>query len=160
MKTIPWKIAGVIVVALLLVGLGLYALLSLARPLDLASAICQPSDLGSRYHLSTRAPIITNPYWGEPVVESHSVELVDLQFSYTILQCIIVRYADEASAQRALAEVCGHPRQQPDISVGDESCHFAGSAPRNLAFRRHAILILMSGDIPSFPAKVVDERLR
>jgi hypothetical protein len=44
--------------------------------------------------------------------------------------------------------------------VGDEACHFVSSAPRALAFRRDRFLVRMSGDITSFPAQAVDNRLK
>lgn len=46
------------------------------------------------------------------------------------------------------------------IQIGNAACHFAGSVPRNLAFRRNTYLVLMSGDVTWFPATQVDKRLR
>ena len=54
----------------------------------------------------------------------------------------------------------GHDSTLETPGVGDEACHFASSAPRTLAFRRDRFLVRMSGDVGSFPAQAVDDRLK
>jgi hypothetical protein len=156
------KILVALASGLLLISVGLIYIFTVQRPPDLSQAICQPGDLGERYHPFDRLPTVTNPYLGETVVASYTIELVDLQLTYTMLGCSIIRYADETVAHRAFEKVCANRTEQTDLNleVGDEACAFAGSAPRNLAFRRHEFLVLMRGDVRGFPATAVDKRLR
>jgi hypothetical protein len=150
----------------LLIGFGLLTVaigivvFQLSEP-DLSKAICQTQDLGEFYHPSGRPALLTEPYLEltESVVAVHTVELVDLQLTYTILECSIIRYADEATAQRAFERVCAGQPEQDSAEIGETACQFAGLAPRNLVFRRNVYLVLMSGDVTDFPAKEVDERL-
>jgi hypothetical protein len=159
MKAPIWKILAGLVIGLPLLTLGLIYLLRTARLPNLAEAICQPSDLGERYHpLNGPSPVI-HPELRETVVESYTVKLIDHQLSYTMLDCQIYRFEDELVAKRAFEEVCLN-QADPELKVGDETCAFAGYAPHNLAFRRNKYLVLMSGDVGFFPAKAVDERLR
>ena len=162
MKATTWKILGALVIGLLLLSVWLIYTITVNRAPNLSQVICQSSDLGERYHPFDKPSTVTNPYLGETVVESYTVNLVDLQLTYTQLDCSIIHYADETVAHRAFEKVCVSQTEQTasTVKIGDEACAFAGNAPRNLAFRRDEYLVLMSGDIRVFPATVVDERLR
>lgn len=159
MKTPIWKILAVLAVGLPLLAVGITRLLKIARTPHLSSAICQPSDLGERYRLSDGPTRMARPQLTETVVESRTVVLIDNQLSYTMLDCQIYRFENAAAANRAFAETCRSP-VEVIFDIGDEACVFAGTAPRNLAFRRGAYLVLMRGDVGFFPAQAVDERLR
>lgn len=143
-------------------ALGLWLVSRQSTEPILSTAICQPGDLGDLYYISGQPPHLTKPYlvWEEMVVESYTVELIDIQLTYTVLECAIVRYMDEAAAQHALEKICLNQVEPALPEVGNAACHFVGLAPRNLAFRRDAYLVLMSGDVTRFPSAQVDERLR
>lgn len=147
-------------VGLVLVGVGLAVSALWPAAPTLAQANCQAADLGARYHLSGRAAVLTAPLLeaGGPGVATHTVELVDAQLTYTVLECSLIRYADATAAQRALERVCAGRVAAP--AIGEAACTWAGPAPRNLAFRRGAHLVLMSGDVADLPAAQVDQRLR
>ena len=145
---------------LLLVGSMLFYTFSLSPAPDLQTAICQPNDLGERFHSDTRLTT-TFPHLGETAVESYTVTLIDQQLTYMVLDCTIIRYADELVAHRAFASVCID--KQDNLDMGDEACTYTANAPTNLAFRRNEFLVLMSGDIgavTAFPAPAVDARLQ
>ena len=162
MKIISWKRSGSLVLALGLLAAAVWVVFFRSAAPDLAQANCRPVDLGERYRDSGRAAELTIPDldWGEVIVESSTVELVDLQLSNTVLGCTIVQFGDQAAARRAFEGVCGSQSGRLVSPVGEEACDFAGSAPQNLAFRRGVYLVLMSGDLSFFPAAAVDERLR
>ena len=159
MKPLSPKVLIVLLIGfgLLLVGIVVFQ----PQEPDLATMNCQAQDLGERYHPSGRPAQLTRPHLtlGETVVASHTVELVDLQLSYTVLECTIVRYENAAAAQVAFAQVCTDQSEPATIEVGAAACQFTGPAPRNLAFQRDAYLIIMSGDVTYLPAQEVDERL-
>ena len=159
MKATIWKILVVLAIGLPLLTLGPIYLLRTARLPNLSKAICQPSDLGERYHLFNGPSTVIHPQLREPVVESYTVTLIDHQLTYTMLDCQIYRFEDEIVARRAFEDVCTN-QAESNLRVGDEACAFAGDAPRNLTFRRNDYLVLMSGDVSFFPAEAVDERLR
>lgn len=147
-------------VIIILLSAGLFVLLSVLQPPTLAEANCQPGDLGKRYMLLNSGPDVPVLPLPDEVVESYAVSLIDHQLSYTVLECSILRYPDEDTAHQALETVCTERQENPDM--GDEACSFATNAPANLAFRRDAFLVLMSGDITDVtgPATAVDARLR
>jgi hypothetical protein len=159
MKTSLRKILVVSVISLLLLAVGLVYVLWAHRLPDLSEAICQPSDLGELYHFSNWPSAGVYPELGEIALEAYSVDMVDLQLTYTVLNCKIYRFADEIVAHRAFENVCVN-RIDSSVKVGEEVCAFVGHAPRNLAFRRDEYLVLMSGDINVFPAEAMDKRLR
>ncbi len=151
------------VLVVLLVGLGLWVgWIVVFRPQepDLATLNCQAQDLGDLYHPSGRPAQLTRPFLvlGETVVASHTVELVDMQLTYTVLECTIVRYENAAAAQRAFAQVCTEQSEPAPVEVGAAACQFTGPAPRNLAFQRDAYVVIMSGDVTYFPAQELDKR--
>jgi hypothetical protein len=162
MKTIPRKVLVSLAFSIGLLTLAIWITFFRSDPPDLSKAICQPEDLGERYVRSSRPPVLAKSYLdlGKTVIESYTVELVDLQLTYTVLECSIIRYTDEISARRAFEKVCGDRSELSPPPAGEEACDFRGSAPRNLVFRRDTYLVLMSGDVFVFPAKAVDERLR
>lgn len=163
MNVLNWKVWGVFLFSFLLLSIGLIVLLSPPRTPNLAQTICQPSDLGERYHPTDGPANLTTPYLKETVVETYTVTLIDQQLTYTTLNCGIIRYADENAAQQVFGEICANQIRTSDMQIGDEACAYAGHAPHNLAFRRKAYLVLMSGDIGgvgTFPARAVDARLR
>ncbi|MCA9362686.1 hypothetical protein KC906_04880 [Candidatus Kaiserbacteria bacterium] len=154
MKATIWIILGVLIVLL-----GLVYLLRIDRLPNLSEAICQPSDLGERYHRFNESSTVTQPYVTETVVESYMVTLIDHQLTNTMLDCQIYRFQDAVAANRAFEDLCVN-QVEANLKVGDERCAFAGNTPHNLAFRRNAYLVLMSTDMDSFPAEAVDKRLR
>ena len=160
MRAGAWRMLVALLVGFGLLILGLTVVLTRLDTHDLSQAICQPGDLGARYHPSSKPPAITNPYLGETVVASKTIQLIDLQLTYTMLDCILVQYADEAAAHRAFARVCQRGSERALPMVGDEACSFTDLAPRNLAFRRNIYLVVMKGDITDFPDTDVDRRLQ
>lgn len=162
MRNSPWRAFAALAIITGVVALVLWVVSLQSTEPILSSAICQPGDLGELYHASGRPPHLTKPYLAleEPVVVSYTVELLDIQLTNTVLECAIVRYTDKTAAQHALEKICLNQAEPARPEVGNAACHFVGPAPRNLAFRRDAYLVLMNGDITRFPAAQVDERLR
>ena len=146
-------------VTILLLGLGIFYLWSSSQSPALETAICQPKDLGERYHFAGQSDIFSAPLQ-ETIVESYTVSLLDNQLSNTVLQCGIIQYPDAKAARQAFATICTDSKES--LHIGDEACIFASSAPENLAFRRDIFLVLIRGDIGDVtgPATAVDARLQ
>jgi hypothetical protein len=127
---------------------------------DLSTAICQAGDLGERYFPRPVATAVPGSYLDEEVADYYAVTLEDFSLTYTVLNCEIVGYEDEAAAHRAFQRGCDPHSTLEAPDLGDEACHFASSASRTLAFRRDRFLVRMSGDVTSLPAQAVDNRLK
>ena len=155
-----WKVVAALVVSLVLLLGGVILTPALWREPDLATAICQASDLGERYFPRPAEAAVGDSYLGEAVIDYHAVTLEDLSLTYTIPNCEIIGYEDEAAAHQAFQRGCDPHTTLEAPDVGEEACHFASSAPRTLAFRRERFLVRMSGDVMSFPAQAVDNRLK
>jgi hypothetical protein len=156
-----WVIIGALVIGLMLIG-GSATLLGAPwwERGDLSTAICQAGDLGERYFPRPAGRPVTGSYLGEEVVDYHAITLEDLSLTYTVLNCEIIGYEDEAAARQAFQRGCDPHSTLEAPDVGDEACHFASSAPHTLAFRRDRFLVRMSGDVTSLPAQAVDSRLK
>lgn len=157
MKRNNWKVLAVLSFGLLGLLAGMLYLSPSPPTPHLADAICQPSDLGDRYH-HTQPPTLTDFRLGHTIVETYTVSLIDNQLSNTILDCHIIRYPNEAEAHQVFESLCTNKQSTP--VAGDEACTFVSNAPTNLAFRRNEFLVLMSGDVAILPAPEVDARLR
>jgi len=139
---------------------------------NLAEVNCQVSELmvvdGERWERIERTPL-PNDYIGEKdqVVDIHIVEFTEFALTYQGVSCKVIKFANEAAAQRAFASACSQvpgDTKLPTIEIGDEACNLLESKGR-VVFRRGEFLVVTGGDkmnrgVALTMAQAVDQRLK
>lgn len=134
---------------------------------DLAALNCQFADIPSSTPYTVTTPITTPPtpeLFGEEVINYHLAEFNEQSLTYQTIRCEMIRFGDDAAAERALTMACNQDMAPEVITEFGESACIFGIGVETIVFQQDEMVVVILADLDGMYAhelaETVAERLR